>query len=192
MRLIINTVLGLIILGLLYLLFSSIYEPINFKAEQDKRESAVISKLEDIRKAQLAYRGITGQYAHSFDTLLQVLKTDSFKIVRVFGNPDEEKSEIKRETFYVPAIDSVGKLGLNLDSLRYVPYSASGKEFKVTAQMIEYQSTTVPVVEVKIPIREYMGQFADAKYTRYDTRYNPDNVRKFGDLAKPSTAGNWE
>jgi len=191
MRLIINLVLGLITLALIYLLVSSIYEPINFNAEKDKRESAVISKLENIRKAQLAYRGITGQYAHTFDTLVQVLKTDSFKIVRVFGNPDEEDAEIKRETFYVPAIDSVSKLGLNLDSLRYVPYSI-GKEFDVTARLIEYQSTEVPVVEVKVPIKHYMGEYADAKYTRYDNRYKPENVRKFGDLAKPSTAGNWE
>jgi len=191
MKIIINLVLGLVILALLYLLASSIYEPINFNAEKDKRESAVISQLESIRTAQLAYRGITGEYAQSFDTLLQVLRTDSFKIVRVFGNPDEENAEIKRETIYVPAIDSVGKLGLNLDSLKYVPYS-TGKEFQVTAAMIEYQSTTVPVVEVKTPIRNYMGKYADAKYTRYDNNYKPDNVRKFGDLSKPSTSGNWE
>jgi len=191
MRSIINLVLGLIILGLIYLLVSSIYEPIHFNAEKDKRESAVIGQLEKIRTAQLAYRGITGQYAPTFDTLIQVLKTDSFKIVRVFGNPDDENAEIKRETFYVPAIDSVGKLGLNLDSLRMVPFSEN-KEFRVTAAMIEYQSTTVPVVEVKVPIKEYMGEYADAKYTRYDNRYKPNNVRKFGDLAKPSTAGNWE
>ncbi len=191
MRLIINLVLWLVIAGLLFYLVSSIYEPINFNAEKDKRESAVQAKLQEIRTAQLAYRGIVGEYAHSFDTLEQVLNTDSFKIIRVFGNPDDEDAKITRETFYVHARDSVDRLGINLDSLRYVPFT-DGKSFEVTAQMIEYQSTTVPVVEVKVPIRDYMGPFAAAKYTRYDNNYKPDNVRKFGDLGKPSTAGNWE
>lgn len=191
MRLIINLVLGLIIAALIYFLASSIYEPIKFNAEREVREDAVVEKLQEIRTAQLAYRGIVGEYAPTFDTLEQVLKTDSFKIIRVFGNPDEENAKITKEIFYVQAADSIQTLGINLDSLRFVPFS-SGEEFKVTAANIEYQSTTVPVVEVKTVIRNYMGEYSAPKYTRYDYSYKPDNVRKFGDLSKPSTAGNWE
>ena len=60
-----------------YGLYKTIQEPITFKNEKSKREAAVIQNLKDIRTAQQAYRGITGGFAHSFDTLSQVILNDS-------------------------------------------------------------------------------------------------------------------
>ena len=54
-------------------LYKTIQEPITFKKEKSKREEAVIAKLKEIRTAQQAFRGITGGFAHNFDTLSQVL-----------------------------------------------------------------------------------------------------------------------
>ncbi len=191
MKLIINVVLALAVIGLAAFLIKDINEPIDFKAQKDMREAAVVNQLKEIRKAQLAYRGITGAYAPTFDTLRQVLTTDSFEIVKIFGNPDDENAEITREIVFVPALDSIQKMGLVLDDIEKVPYG-EGKDFQLEAMVIEYKSTNVPVVEVKIPIRDYMGKYADARYMRYDNKYEPNNARKFGDLTKPSTAGNWE
>ena len=197
MKIIINLILVAIILGLIYWLAFSIYEPIQFMGEKVKREDAVVKQLKNVRKAQLAYRGIVGEYAHNFDTLKQVLTTDSFKIIKVFGNPDEEGGEVQYETIYVKAIDSVRTMGLNLDSLSYIPYT-DNKEFEVLAQIIEYQSTEIPVVQVRAAYKDFMGQFAAARYKRYDRGYNPDDITepkyylRFGDLTRPSTAGNWE
>ena len=66
MRLVINLVLVVLTLFLLWVLISSIREPIKFKAEKEKRELAVISKLQEIRTAQEAFRGVTGGFAPDF------------------------------------------------------------------------------------------------------------------------------
>ncbi len=208
MRFAINILLLLLIAGLIYLLFTSISEPIKFQNEYSKRKNAVVSKLMEIREAQQAYRGITGQYAPTFDTLKQVLKEGEFTIVKLFGD-ETAGAKIKREEFKVPAIDSIMKikwknavgedqLGFNLDSIEFVPYT-DGKTFELVADTITYQQTrNVPVLEAKIPVKEFMGPFADPIYKRYDAGYNPDDPAekqyylKFGNMSKPTTAGNWE
>ncbi len=197
MKLVINIILFALILILGYLLISGIREPIKFKAEKDLREQAVQNKLETIRTAQQCYMGITGKYAHTFDTLRQVLETDSFEITKVFGDPDDPTGQkVLYETSYVMANDSIQKLGIDLTTLSYVPYTDK-VPFELTAKEITYQSTTVPVVKVQTPVSKFMGPYADARYKSYDKFYNPDDPTEknyyigFGDLTKPSTAGSW-
>lgn len=199
MKILINVLILAGILGVGYLLVNSIKEPIEFQAEKDKRVEVVVNKLKEIRTAQLAFRGIVGKFAHDFDTLTEVLKNDTFKIIRVFGNPDDEekKEEVVFETVYVPAIDSVNKLGLNLDSLSFVPYGG-GEKFEIKAEVNEFQSTSVPMVLVRTPYKTFMGKFAAPRYKRFDNSYNPDDITEknyflqFGSLNKPTTAGSWD
>ncbi|MFK7935912.1 MAG: hypothetical protein AB8G22_20530 [Saprospiraceae bacterium] len=191
MRLVINLVLFALILGLIYVLIGSIREPIAFQAERAKREQAVIDKLMEIRTAQEAYRGITGLFAPTFDTLKQVLNEGKFLIINVQGDPDDPDAVITYDTTYVNASDSLASLGLNLDSLRYVPFG-NGAAFNIKADTIDYQQTLVSVTEVGTPIKSYMGPFADERFVRYDAKYNPNGVRKFGDMNKPNLSGNWE
>ncbi len=193
MRILINVVLAVIVLGLIWVLISSIREPIAFKAEKEKRERAVIDKLMKIRTAQEAFRNIKGGFAPSFDSLSHVLKTDSFSIVSVIGDPDDPDftGEIIYDTTYMPAIDSIRSMGINLDSLRYVPYGR-GAEFEIQADTITYQSTNVPVVEVGIRRKAFMGPYADPRFARYDNSYDPNSVLKFGNMNAPNLSGNWE
>lgn len=198
MKLVINIIIVALILLLTYLLVNSIYEPIQFKAEKDLREEAVQEKLEVIRTAQQCFMGITGKYAHTFDTLRQVLETDSFEIKKVFGDPDDPTGQkVLYETSFVQANDSIQKLGIDLSSLPYVPYTNKQETFELTAKEITYQSTTVPVIKVQVPVKKFMGKYADAKYKSYDKFYNPDDPTErnyyigFGDLTKPTTAGTW-
>jgi len=197
MKLVINIILLALILVLGYLLISGIREPIKFKAEKDLREKAVQEKLETIRTAQQCYMGITGKYAHTFDTLREVLQSDSFEITKVFGDPDDPTGQkVFYETSFVMANDSIQKLGIDLATLSYVPYT-DNEPFELTAKEIIYQSTTVPVVKVQTPVSKFMGNYADARYKSYDKFYNPDDPTEknyyigFGDLTKPSTAGTW-
>jgi hypothetical protein len=197
-RTILNTVLTLIFLGLVYVLAQMINEPIKFEAQKDKRERAVAMQLKKIRTAQQAFRSITGKYAHDFDTLSDVLTNGQFKIETVIGDIDAGEQVIRKETF-VNAIDSMKTLGINtsVDSLSYVPYGTKGAKYEMRAMEIEYQSTTVQVVEVRIPWKDFMGDFADAIYTKYDATYNPTDPSgknyylKFGDLDKPTLNANW-
>jgi hypothetical protein len=190
MRTIINILLLIIIVGLGYLLYESIREPIVFEDEKAKREKAVANKLKTIRNAQQFYRDITGRYAASFDTLSYVLRNDSFRTIKVSGEVNEA-GEYVLDTTYKPAYDTIQKLGWNLDSLRFVPYT-DGDTFQVRADTIQYQKTRSPVVQVGVVRKKYMGPWGDARFAKYDDRYDPESMIKFGDMNKPSLSGNWE
>ena len=192
MRVIVSLVLVAVIGFLVWLLVANIREPIEFKNEKEMRENAVVEKLMEIRTAQELYRSITGKFAGSFDSLKYTLTNDDFMVVNVQGDPDDPSNpEITYDTTYLPAIDSVRTLEINLDSLRYVPYG-DGAEFDIQADTIEYQKTQVHVVEVGVSRKAFMGPFADERFAKYDNNYDPNSRLKFGDMNSPNTAGNWE
>lgn len=179
----------MIIAALGYILMDSIREPIEFKNQRLLREGAVTAKLEKIRTAQESFRDITGKFAHNFDTLEQVLKTEDFKIVSIIGDIDADE-EITYDTTLVSAKDSIMKLGIDLDSLSYIPFT-NKKQFDIKADTVTYQAILVYVTEVGTNRSNYMGKFSDPKYKRYDDRYEPNKFIKFGDMSKPNLAGNW-
>ncbi len=178
---------------LAFLLYRSIEEPITFADERSMREDAVSDQLKIIRTTQEMYRDITGMFAPNFDTLKQVLTEGRFMEVRIIGDPDDPTFDptTAYDTMYTPAIDSVRAMGIDLDKLQFVPYT-DNKVFDIAADTIDYQSTSVPVVQVGIARKEFMDRFADERFKRYDQRYDPNAPLKFGDLSKPSLAGNWE
>ena len=194
MRIVINLLLAAIVIGLVWVLISSIREPIKFKAEKQKREQAVVDRLMKVRQAQEAFRYMKGGFAPTFDSLSHVLRTDSFAIIKVLGDPDDPNftGEIVYDTTYVQAYDSIrSELGMPIDSLAYVPYSG-GERFEIQADTITYQSTNVPVVEVGVRRKVFMGPFKDPRFARYDSDYNPNSVLKFGNMNAPNLSGNWE
>lgn len=193
MRYVVNIILVILIVLLAYMLYSSIKEPIAFGEAKDFRKAKVVSKLETIRDAQEIYRGITGEFASSFDQLSNTLKNDSIPFEKIIVDPDDPSNSEKFQRFvtFTPAIDSINALGINLDSLRYVPFS-NGMTFDIAADTLEYQKTIVSVVEVGTKWKNFMGKFADPKYGKYDSRYDPNKTIKFGDMLKPNISGNWE
>ncbi len=195
MRTVINLLLFVAILVLGYMTYSSIKAPISFKNELDRRERAVIQKLSKIRDAQNIYRDVTGgMFAGNWDTLKTVLKEGQMRYISIVGDPDDPDFDInnlQRDTAYRPAIELVQEKGISLDSLEYVPFS-NGATFSIAADTLTYQSTKVNVVEVGTTYKTFMGQFADPAYAKYDKRYDPNKVIRFGDLTKPTTAGSWD
>jgi hypothetical protein len=194
MRLIVNLVLVAIIAGLVWVLYSSISEPIEFQKERKIREKAVIAQLMQIRQAQEIFRDVSGGgFAPSFDSLKEVLRTGQVQTIKVEGDPDDPSGEtILYDTIYEPAMKFVEELNINLDSLEYVPFNSDGAVFDVQADTITYQSTLVNVVEVKTSRKNYMGKYADIRFARYDKKYNPNSIIKFGDMYAPNLSGNWE
>ena len=193
MRYVVNAVLLVAIVLLAYMLVNSIKEPIAFGEAKEYRKNKVVNKLETIRKAQEIYRYIKGEFAPSFEELASVLKTDSIPFEKIIGDPDDPTNADKFERFvtYSPAIDSIRALGIQLDSLKFIPFG-NGKTFDIAADTIEYQKTMVSVVEVGTKWKNFMGKFADPKYGKYDSRYDPNKTIKFGDMLKPNISGNWE
>ncbi len=193
MRTIINVILGIICLFLVWVLYRSIEEPIKFEKEKNRRELAVIEKLQKIRTAQELYRGITGEFAPNFDTLREVLENGRFKIIQVFGDPDDPNNSeaLRYDTIYKPAIDSVQALGIDLATLSKVPFNDTA-HFEIFADTITYQNTLVPVVEVGVARKIFMGPYADPSFAKYDKNYDPESYLQFGDRYAPNLTGNWE
>jgi len=193
-RTIFNLILVALIGVLIFALVKSIEEPIAFKDEKEKREAAVVERLITIRNAQKLFYGIKDGYAPSFDSLKKVLKTDTFKLINIIGDPDDpDNPVVTYDTAFVMAADSIATLGLILDSIEYVPYADDpGLEFEIKADTTRSQKTLVSVVEVGIRRNKFMGKFGDKKYQKYDDNYDPAKKIKFGDLNKPSLSGNWE
>lgn len=191
MRLIINLLLlgAIVILG--WLLVTNIQEPIKFQAEKDKRESAVVSQLKEVRTSLEIYKAITGEYPNTFDTLKLVLKSGQIPIVQVYDDPNDPTGESYiYDTLYFSAIDSMRSLGISIDSLDLVPYS-DGAQFQIQSDTMTYQSTLVDVVEVGVRRKVFMGPYADPRFGKYDNSYDPNSMLKFGDMNAPNLSGNW-
>jgi len=163
MRTAIQSILGLAILIVAYLLFQSINDPIRFNREVKKRETATIQKLKDIRTAQIAYRAKYGKYTGSFDTLIDFVKFDSFPFVKAIGSISDslfdlgvtekkalELGIITRDTTYVQIIDSLFKKGYAIDSLRYVPFCDTNQFFLGAAELITVSKVKVKVFEASV------------------------------------------
>ena len=190
-----RTLFSLLFLALAFVLgfflYKSIEEPIDFNDQRVVRTDAVTAKLEMIRKAQELYRDATGEFAGSFDTLKQVFNEGQLLSIRVIGDADVVGGTVTYDTTYIPLRDTFPGLGINLDNIDVVPYTDGQVKFDIEARQIDYQSTTVPVVQVGVRQSKFMGKYADERYQRYDQNYSPNSPIYFGDLTKPTLAGSW-
>ncbi|MFN8338092.1 MAG: hypothetical protein U0T36_03655 [Saprospiraceae bacterium] len=195
MRKVINIALILITLVLTYWLYTSIKEPIAFHSERDKRKDAVIGSLKKIQIAQDVYRMVTGNFANNFDSLSSVLNNRQIEVAKLEADPSDPTNQDKfiKTVSYKSAKDSLFSLlgkSINIDSLRYIPYT-DGKTYEIDADTLTHQGSLVNVVQVGTKYKEFMGEFANPSYKKYDKFYDPEKMIKFGDMNSPNTNGNW-
>lgn len=163
MRTVIQIVLFLVAIVLTYFIYQSIQRPIAFDKAKDVRYENTVAKLKDIRKAQLAYKDVYGQFTGSWDTLINFVATDSVRNVRAIGELTDSMIEAKitekkaiemgliiRDTVKVGVIDALFGGSYDANSLRYVPVPGEPSEFHLGATIITTGSgIKVPVFEAK-------------------------------------------
>ena len=93
MKVVMRTLLALAIVLLAWVSWNSIQGPIDFNAEVEKRDRAVIQRLMDIRTAQIALRSQTGTYTASFDTLVQFVRDGEIATIVRSGDLTESQLE---------------------------------------------------------------------------------------------------
>lgn len=209
MKTVLQIVLVFVILGLGYLVYDSVNQPIEFQEQQTKRQTAVVNRLKMIREAQVAYKGIYEKYTGSFDTLIDFVKTGNFKITKNEGSLTDsmlnagmtEKEAlklgiIKRDTILVSVKDSICH-DLNPDSLRYVPYSPDGAKFEIAATALTSSSgLVIPVFEASVTNKVYLKGLDNQERINLD-----DMAKKLGRFPglkvgsveeANNNAGNWE
>ncbi len=158
MKTVFQIILGIAIIVLGYLLVESIMNPIRFNKEKDLRYDKTIERLIDIRTAEVAYKSQNGKYTGSFDTLIDFVKSDSFKVVQAYGFVPDGYTEaqalkegiVRRDTILISVKDSLFAESFSVEKLRYVPFT-DNKQFELAAGQIETGSQVkVEVFEAKV------------------------------------------
>jgi hypothetical protein len=193
MKIVINLVLAVVAIVLAYFIYDGVNQKIIFKKKAEKRREVVQERLLDIVTAQKEFKSQKGKYAANFAELEYFLKNDSLRLVKAIGTvPDSlteaeavERGIVIRDTNLVPAISIFEGQDINVDSLKYIPFS-EGNTFKMQADVIEKNKVNVNVFEAS-------AKLADV-YNGLKTRnenVDLEDVLKVGSLTEPITSGNW-
>lgn len=194
---------------LAYQTFMSVYNPILFNQEKEKRYAKVIASLEDIRDAQLAHKTVTGKFAGNWDNLVKFIDTAKFTLTQRRDSSVVDEELTKRyggvETFKdIVIIDTLGfkpvKDSLFNNSDRYktmmnVPVGEEGAKFKLDAGFIRQSEINIPVFEASVKKsvvlfdqpKELVAQENEVLSVE---GVNGDAIR-VGSMDEVKTIGNW-
>ena len=158
MKLIINIILSLAVLGLAYWLFVIINEPIQKKKLYKLKKEAITTRLIEGKEAQDIFKKANDSFATNWDDLIETIKTKKIQIIKQIGDPNDSTVQVITDTSYVPLLDSlqrvlavefeeIPKYKFNIDSLKYIPYTDK-KEFEIYGGNINQNGVPVPVFEI--------------------------------------------
>ena len=135
-------VLPLVIVALVYAIWNSVQEPVQFQKDTKARETVAIQRLKDIRTLQDAFKGANGRFTASIDSLINFYHNDSVKIIRQIGSMDDSAAVANTEAL-------------------------KKKNRKITnEQLLEYYEKGMNLVlsiEVAIPVKDTLLKRADFK-----------------------------
>lgn len=208
----INLILVIVMLGLAYKLYDSIMTPIKFKQGFEYRSNIVKDKMIKIREAEIAYLYTYQKYTADFDTLINFIRYDSLLIPKSTGiipdsiyNTSTSRKEaeqraielgiITRDTLKVAVKDSLFP-DYNIDTLAFIPFTNLGETFQLNAGIIKTLSNaTRPVFELKVHNNSFTNglnrqQVINVNDAARDNDEYPGYV--IGSMDEVTTAGNWD
>ena len=206
----IQFILGLAIIGLVYVVANLIYTPISFDNQLAERNAEVIVKLKDIRAAQRAYKSKYQQFTGDFDSLINFIMNDSLTMERKLVDEDDSvaMAQLKKqgkknvEQYNIAVIDTIfnpRKLTKeDIQNLRYIPHTDNKVEFLLEAAFVTAGNVKIPVVECRAPYKLYLDTvtYRQNVINLIDDRVNNFNAYaglKFGSMeGSNNEAGNWE
>ncbi|HSP11828.1 MAG TPA: hypothetical protein VLO29_04810 [Salegentibacter sp.] len=209
MRLAIQLLLWVVIIGLAYLTFDAVYQPIQFDKVKEKRYAKVIENLKDIREAELAHKEVTGEFQGDFDKLVQFLDTAEFAITqrrdttildeeykKTYGVDEYIEKVIIDTLGFVPVKDSLFKG----DRERYtdmiiVPIEGVDAKFELEAGTIKKGDRDIPVFEAKIAKSVILADQDRDLVLQQNEVISVDDVNgryiSVGSMEEIKTTGNW-
>lgn len=189
-----------------YKIYKSVSGPLEFKKEKEKRYSAVISKLKDIRDSQEAYRTVNGKYTGSFDSLIKFIETGKFTLTSqrdtswveydpVFKIDVLKEGKVIDTLGTVPVKDSLFKNNTRYKEMMFIPYT-DNKVFAMQAKTIEKNHFKAPVFEAKAQKEDILKGLPEDLIVQ---EKNADNITEdikgpeiiVGSLTDVSSIGNW-
>ena len=209
MKKLVQFILGLVIVGLIYVVAMLIHTPLSFEKQLEMRNADVIVKLKDIRAAERAYKSKYQQFVGDFDSLIYFILNDSLEMERKFVDEDDSvaMAQLKKagkknvEKYNIAVIDTIfnpRKLSKeDVQNLRYIPHT-NNVEFILEAGMVSKSNVNVPVVECRAPYKAYLDT---VEFRQNVINLIDDKVNNFGQYAglkfgsmegSNNEAGNWE
>ena len=208
-RPIVMIVLWVIIGFLAYNTFMSVYMPIQFNQEKDKRYAKVIESLIDIRDAQLAHRQVTGKFAGNFDGLVKFIDTAKFTITqrrdssvldvemtKRFGGVETYKDIVIIDTLdFVPVKDSLFGADPRYKKMMNVPVGAEGAKFDLKAGFLDQNGIKIPVFESSVKksviLFDQDKDLINAENQVVSVEGVNGDALKVGSMDEVNTNGNW-
>ena len=82
-------ILPLAIIGLAYLVYSSINKPVKFDKERDVRKAVAVQQLKDIREIEVAYKSVYNHFTANVDSLKEFYLNGNMKVLLQIGSQDD-------------------------------------------------------------------------------------------------------
>ncbi len=193
---------------LAYNTFQSVYAPIQFNKEKNKRYAEVIESLNDIRDAQLAHRKVTGKFSGNFDHLIKFVDTAVYTLTqrrdssvldevmtKQFG-VDMYKDIVIIDTLGTQSVkDSLFKNSDHYKTMMNVPAAKEGAKFELKSGYIEQNGTRIPVFEALVKKNVILFDQDKDLVSQENQVVSVDGVNgdalKVGSMDEVNTAGNW-
>ncbi|WP_163717918.1 hypothetical protein [Mangrovibacterium lignilyticum] len=197
-----------ILLG--YLIYNSVQRPIDFEQAKKERYDKVVERLKEIRKAELAYKDVNGQFTGSWDTLINFVKTGELPLVRKIGMLTDsmieagwteetaiKKGKIIRDTVRISVIDTLFGADYDAEQLKYVPVPDTVAQFFLGATILTTGSgIRVPLFEAKVHNNTVLRKLDRQLVINLNDKARTNDKYpglKVGSLTEANNnAGNWE
>lgn len=206
MKIAIQAVLWVLIIFFSYKIYDSINGPINFNKVKNERYADVISRLKEIRKAQIAHKDVKGFYANNFDSLVSFIDNGIFTLIQKRDSSYLEydrtyRIDMLREVIvvdtlgFIPVKDSLFKNSTDYSQMSKVPVEGSDATFYIKADVIDKNGYKVPVFEVKVAKSIVLYDQNEDLLKQENETISVDGVNGpdiiLGSLTDVSENGNW-
>ena len=219
MKKVINVILGICVVGLLYICWRSIKDTEDFDATVAARENVVKARLMEIRSAEEAWKAQhDGVYCSDWSELIKFVKEGKLPVVMKQGVLTEDQmnkglteskaaaivnsgdagaiaaaglQNFRRDTIWVSLQDSLYNYeGFVADSLRYIPFS-QGDTFEIIAVPNTTRSgTIIQVMECNAPDSSFLKGMGKAGSRLIYNRNEEANAKGAYPGLKIGDAGN--
>jgi len=206
MKIALQALLWILIVFFSYKIYDSINGPINFNETKNERYADVISRLKEIRKAQIAHKDVKGFYANNFDSLVSFIDNGIFTLIQKRDSSYLEYDKIYRidmlrevivvDTLgFIPVKDSLFKNSTDYAEMSKVPIEGSNATFSIKADVIDKNGYKAPVFEVKVAKSVILFDQNEDLLKQENETISVDGVNGpdiiLGSLTDVSENGNW-
>ncbi|MFQ3335327.1 MAG: hypothetical protein ACI87X_001073 [Candidatus Arcticimaribacter sp.] len=200
-----QVLLWILIVFFSFKIYDSINGPINFNETKNERYADVISRLKEIRKAQIAHKDVRGFYANNFDSLVSFIDTGIFTLVQKRDSSyleydkvyriDMLKEVIVTDTLgFIPVKDSLFR-NIDYTNLSKVPVDGIEAVFSIKADIIKKNDYRVAVFEVRVSKNTILHDQNKDLLKQENETVSVDGVNGpaiiLGSLTDVSENGNW-